>query len=578
MCNIVLHTLYVYGDNSHRYYYCNRAGKYEGRGKGIRQLKSQGSSKTGYQCAANMKVVHNTVTNRVQVEYCATHSSHSINLGHLRMSHELKMNIAGKLQEGVAMDRILDDIRDTISPDGVTREHLVTRKDIHNIRVQHNIEGIMRHKNDLTSVCAWIEEMKELKYNPVLLFKQQGEDGVERAINIGSNDFLLVLQTEFQRDTLRKHGHNTVCLDATYSTNAYDFKLVTLLVIDDFGTGVPVCWAISNREDTVLLTEMLKAVRKCTGALHPKWFMSDDAEEYFKAWTTVFGTNETKKLLCSWHVDRAWRDSIAKHVQDKEKRVEIYHHLQLLLMCTEEAQFRVYLQQFLTVLENTAKSFLSYFSDNYCSRLKQWARCFRVGSPLHTNMFVEAFHRTLKIVYLSHKQNRRLDFLLITLLKIARDKAYDSLIKSEKGKLSHRLCDINKRHIAANELLTNGKVVPIEGNKWRVSSQSKPHVLYTVERMLDECSCKLHCGTCKACAHMYSCTCLDASLQTTVCKHIHFVHIRHPPTNIFLDASSNQSHHLSYFSKVLHPNQTIIEPSQTKKCVQETSAYANSSS
>ena len=44
-----------------------------------------------------------------------------------------------------------------------------------------------------------------------------------------------------------------------------------------------------------------------------------DAEQYFNAWTTVFGRNITKKLLCSWHVDRAWRDSLAKHVQDKEK-------------------------------------------------------------------------------------------------------------------------------------------------------------------------------------------------------------------------------------------------------------------
>ena len=64
----------------------------------------------------------------------------------------------------------------------------------------------MQHKNDITSVSAWIEEMQTLKYNLVLRFKQQGKDGVEGANNIGTNDFLLVLQTEFQHDTLWKHG------------------------------------------------------------------------------------------------------------------------------------------------------------------------------------------------------------------------------------------------------------------------------------------------------------------------------------------------------------------------------------
>ena len=53
--------------------------------------------------------------------------------------------------------------------------------------------------------------------------------------NIGENDFLLVIQTEFQRDGLQKWGTDTICTDTTYNTNAYDFNLITLLVLDDFG-------------------------------------------------------------------------------------------------------------------------------------------------------------------------------------------------------------------------------------------------------------------------------------------------------------------------------------------------------
>jgi hypothetical protein len=53
-------------------------------------------------------------------------------------------------------------------------------------------------------------------------------------------------------------------------------------------------------------------------------------------------------------------------------------------------------------------------------------------------MYLEAFHRVLKVIYLHQKQNRRIDSLLITLIKVARDKAFERLQKVEMGKSSHR--------------------------------------------------------------------------------------------------------------------------------------------
>ena len=46
-------------------------------------------------------------------------------------------------------------------------------------------------------------------------------------------------------------------------------------------------------------------------------------------------------------------------------------------------------------------------------------------------MFVEAFHRVLKVIYLHHKVNIRIDILLITLLKLSRDKAFEHFHKME---------------------------------------------------------------------------------------------------------------------------------------------------
>jgi len=61
-------------------------------------------------------------------------------------------------------------------------------------------------------------------------------------------------------------------------------------------------------------------------------------------------------------------------------------------------------------------------------------------------MFLESFHRLLKVVYLNNKQNRRVDKLIHVLYRIARNLLYEQLTRIEKGKLTHRRCEINKRH------------------------------------------------------------------------------------------------------------------------------------
>ena len=205
----------------------------------------------------------------------------------------------------------------------------------------------------------------------------------------------------------------------------YDFNLITVLVIDGFGEGIPVAWAIANREDVTMLVEFLKAIKKRTGHLKPQWFMSDDANQYFDAWKGVFGGDETTKLLCAWHVDRAWRTALLHHIDTKQSRIVVYHQLRILLMENQEASFRQLLQQFISFLDANEEIFSKYFKENYCNRLCEWASCFRRGSVVNTNMFVESFHRTLKVVYLEHKQNRRIDVLLHVLLKLSRDKVFE---------------------------------------------------------------------------------------------------------------------------------------------------------
>ena len=199
-------------------------------------------------------------------------------------------------------------------------------------------------------------------------------------------------------------------------------------------------------------------------------------------------------------------------------------------METSTANFQQLLAQFLTLSKSIAPSFTTYFSSTYCTHVEQWATRYRLGTPMNTNMYLESFHRVLKIVYLPTvtpaKQTCWL--LLYTLLKIARDKAFDQLQKCEKGKHTHRICDINNRHKTALTFASLASIQETESNVYRITSQSRPGIVYSIQRINTSCSCKLKCRFCYACAHMYTCTCLDACTNTTVCKYMHLIHMQQP--------------------------------------------------
>ena len=140
-------------------------------------------------------------------------------------------------------------------------------------------------------------------------------------------------------------------------------------------------------------------------------------------------------------------------------------------------------------------------------------------------MFVESFHRLLKVVYLHSKQNRRVDKLLHILFRIARNMIYEQVIKIQKGKMTHRRCEIQKRHVTAMEIFNTCSVKQINQEEFKVESQTQKDVFYVVQRLLKACNCKLDCRSCGACTHMYNCSCMDSAIHSTVCKHVHIVHM-----------------------------------------------------
>ena len=70
---------------------------------------------------------------------------------------------------------------------------------------------------------------------------------LQAADNKETRNLSIVVQMKFHPDMLCVFDKNTVCiLTVPYGTNLYDFKLSTLLVVDDVNEGILIAWAMSN--------------------------------------------------------------------------------------------------------------------------------------------------------------------------------------------------------------------------------------------------------------------------------------------------------------------------------------------
>ena len=93
----------------------------------------------------------------------------------------------------------------------------------------------------------------------------------------------------------------------------------------------------------------------------------------------------------------------------------------------------------------------------------------------------------------------------------------------EKGKITGRVATIRRRHEESKNICSE-LLNQCSENQWTVASSHGSNV-YTVRKETNQCieNCQLQCKDCNICIHIFSCTCMDAILNYTICKHVHFV-------------------------------------------------------
>lgn len=113
-----------------------------------------------------------------EVEFVSKRIGHTDNLGHLNLNKTTREDLAAKISSKIPFDTILDEVRDSISGDQLSRSHLLTKNYLFNIQQCFNLnKESVRHEKDAISVEAWIKEV-ELT-GSVLFYKPQDIESEE---------------------------------------------------------------------------------------------------------------------------------------------------------------------------------------------------------------------------------------------------------------------------------------------------------------------------------------------------------------------------------------------------------------
>lgn len=298
------------------------------------------------------------------------------------------------------VQRVLNDIRETVVGTDFNRIHLLEKRDLYNIKRDYNINNYStkRHQNDFISVQMWVEQMKqkEGEKNPILYFKNQGLEDSES--HLTKNDFFLVIMTNLQAEMLQQFGNDKICIDGTHGLNSYSFQLYSLLVVDEYDNGFPVAFCFSNKSDTATYKLFFESIKCTVGIIKPSIFMSDDEPAFYNAWSLVMG-QVPKQLLCTWHVLRNWSKNLTK-IKSSDKKVLVFKTLKALLYETDESKFYKELAVINDHLINDEETidFGEYFKTTYLSRIEKWALFNRKHIGINTNMYLEVCIKILNIV------------------------------------------------------------------------------------------------------------------------------------------------------------------------------------
>ena len=242
----------------------------------------------------------------------------------------------------------------------------------------------------------------------------------------GRQRFLFLWMTKHGRYMLERYGC-WVGLDSTYRLNMYGFPLSILVVKTNIGNAFPVCFYLSDLEDTCAHEEAIALVKWICPNWCPETVLSDCAMELVHAIESNFPSATC--IWCHFHVEQA----LLRHVKkkqvnigkelDKQKIISFMHALLYaktkVAFQNVEVEFIQHVQHF--GFKGTEVYYLQYLK-KYEMRWAMYARndnrCCGHVKNINTNNLNESFNGKLK-QHFGLKRNKLVTSLVMKLMNVA---------------------------------------------------------------------------------------------------------------------------------------------------------------
>ncbi|CAJ0588737.1 unnamed protein product [Cylicocyclus nassatus] len=454
----------------------------------------------------------------VSVRYCLEHIGHAVTAAALPLSRTDKECIAHYIQLGLDVPTVLRVIRKQ-HVDTKYRLYWITAADIRNTRSGLHLQPGRLHDDDLESLI--LRKGMNMDSDGMRRFDHPKEAG---------GRFCLVIITPEQLQLLDRYSARGVALDDTHCTTRYNLKLATVMLVDDCGRGVPGAFLLSSAMDVCACQALFEEIKKLYEEFNPKFFVTDDTMVFWNAYKTVFPSNETIKLLCAWHCQRAIFEKLNTCLpRNSEKRRLLGGWLKTLFTQCNKVEFSKAKGMLLGLLaeqrmtDSGIHAFEDYFRRYYLRREEEWAPYNRVASIANTTMICERWHRTLKYTFLGSSSNKRADELVHILIGITPILAREHLIQDARGIIEGKFrakenCLRHKRAVEIKEYAPQ----KMSSNEWRVPSFDTPQKWYKLT--VAACPCDTddtHCPLCHVCPVAIACSCPDGIKSGMSCKHAH---------------------------------------------------------
>ncbi|KAK9903370.1 hypothetical protein WJX75_003957 [Coccomyxa subellipsoidea] len=248
--------------------------------------------------------------------------------------------------------------------------------------------------------------------------------------------FQLAFMKKCNVENATRFGHGKpLIMDATFGTNREKMPLITLLVVDDHGNGVPIAWGIISQERTEAIAAFLEAVRQRVRQEQPDWdpscILVDACAAEIAAIQTTFPSS-VWPFICHWHAQAAWKKQLFQKCnrEGKNRQPNVEPMFRALLDITRfdpptedvAAARRMAKGMVEKFLERFAEEeeFCRYFKAQWADKLDMICQIFRrlKGCNINCTSHAEGYHSSLKANFLHGKRRltaRRLDWLVYIL-------------------------------------------------------------------------------------------------------------------------------------------------------------------